>query len=161
MPSLTRRILELLDKPQTLIRHVTDRPGHDRRYSLDTTKLESLGWTPQVTFEEGLAGTVEWYRANEWWWRPVKHEDVAFKKYYQAQYRHADLNQSTHAISQIVTAPLVTGAAGFAGSHLIEHLLETEPSVAAWSNPARATAGSDRPPRALACGGPARCRRRP
>ena len=83
---VTKRILELLDKPQTLIRRVTDRPGHDRRYSLDTTKLESLGWKPQVTFEEGLAGTVEWYQANEWWWRPVKHEDVEFKKYYQAQY---------------------------------------------------------------------------
>src|SRR5580765_3986194 len=61
---VTKRILELLDKPQTLIRHVTDRPGHDRRYSLDTTKLESLGWKPQVTFDEGLAGTVEWYQAN-------------------------------------------------------------------------------------------------
>jgi dTDP-glucose 4,6-dehydratase len=83
---LTRRILELLGKPETLINHVADRPGHDRRYSLDTTKLQALGWESQVRFEEGLARTVEWYRNNEWWWRPIKNEDAAFKKYYQAQY---------------------------------------------------------------------------
>jgi dTDP-glucose 4,6-dehydratase len=83
---VTRRILELLHKPESLIRHVTDRPGHDRRYSLDTTKLQSLGWSPQIAFEVGLAETVAWYRENEWWWRPIKHEDAAFKEYYQAQY---------------------------------------------------------------------------
>jgi dTDP-glucose 4,6-dehydratase len=83
---LTRRILHLLDKPSSLIRHVEDRPGHDRRYSLDTTKLRTLGWTPHVTFDEGLAQTVDWYRANEWWWRPIKHHDTAFKEYYQTQY---------------------------------------------------------------------------
>jgi dTDP-glucose 4,6-dehydratase len=83
---LTRRILSLLGKPESLIRHVQDRPGHDRRYSLDTSKLQSLGWTPHVSFDTGLAETVEWYRANEWWWRPIKHEDPAFKQYYQAQY---------------------------------------------------------------------------
>jgi dTDP-glucose 4,6-dehydratase len=83
---LTRRILRLLGKPDTLIRHVQDRPGHDRRYSLDTTKLRSLGWTPQVEFERGLAETIAWYRDHEWWWRPIKQEDPAFKAYYQAQY---------------------------------------------------------------------------
>jgi dTDP-glucose 4,6-dehydratase len=83
---LTRRILQLLDKPDTLIRHVADRPGHDRRYSLDTTKLQSLGWTPRVPFEEGLAETVAWYQQNEWWWRPVKEKDPAFQAYYRAQY---------------------------------------------------------------------------
>jgi len=83
---LTRRILRLLDRPESLIRHVADRQGHDRRYSLDTTKLEALGWKPRVGFEEGLAGTVEWYRSNEWWWRPIKHQDAQFKEYYQAQY---------------------------------------------------------------------------
>jgi dTDP-glucose 4,6-dehydratase len=83
---LTRRILRLLDKPDTLIRHVQDRPGHDRRYSLDTTKLRSLGWTPQVEFDRGLADTIAWYRQHEWWWRPIKQEDPAFKAYYQAQY---------------------------------------------------------------------------
>jgi dTDP-glucose 4,6-dehydratase len=83
---LTRRILELLHKPESLIQHVADRPGHDRRYSLDTAKLQSLGWSPQVTFEKGLAETVAWYRENESWWRPIKHQDAAFKKYYQTQY---------------------------------------------------------------------------
>ena len=83
---LTRRILSLLGKPEGLIRHVQDRPGHDRRYSLDTSKLTALGWTPRVPFDSGLAQTVAWYRENEWWWRPIKHQDAEFKDYYQAQY---------------------------------------------------------------------------
>jgi dTDP-glucose 4,6-dehydratase len=83
---LTHRILASLSKPETLIRRVPDRPGHDRRYSLDTAKLRGTGWTPQVPFEEGLAQTVEWYRRNEWWWRPIKEQDAAFRAYYQAQY---------------------------------------------------------------------------
>jgi dTDP-glucose 4,6-dehydratase len=83
---VTRRILELLGKPESLIRHVQDRPGHDRRYSLDTSKLQGLGWAPQVDFTQGLADTVAWYRDNEWWWRPIKHQDPAFKEYYATQY---------------------------------------------------------------------------
>jgi dTDP-glucose 4,6-dehydratase len=83
---LTRRILRLLDRPDSLIRHVADRQGHDRRYSLDTSKLEALGWRPRVAFEEGLTDTVAWYRQNEGWWRPIKHQDAKFKQYYQAQY---------------------------------------------------------------------------
>jgi dTDP-glucose 4,6-dehydratase len=83
---LTHRILELLDKPTSLIKRVEDRLGHDRRYALDTTKLQSLGWTPRRSFETGLAETVAWYRENEWWWRPVKERDPAFKAYYEAQY---------------------------------------------------------------------------
>ena len=83
---VTRLILECLGKPQSLIRAVADRPGHDRRYSLDTTKLRSLGWSPQVPFEAGLRRTVEWYRDNEWWWRPVKDLDPGFRAYYDAQY---------------------------------------------------------------------------
>ena len=83
---LTRQILELLGKPETLIRHVPDRPGHDRRYSLDATKLHSLGWTPRVPFDQGLAQTVSWYQQNEWWWRPIKENDPAFQAYYQTQY---------------------------------------------------------------------------
>jgi dTDP-glucose 4,6-dehydratase len=83
---LTRRILQLLEKPESLIKHVADRPGHDRRYSLDTTKLRGLGWAPQVEFEQGLADTVAWYRQNEWWWRPIKEQDPAFQAYYQTQY---------------------------------------------------------------------------
>ena len=83
---LTRRILHLSGKGEELIRHVPDRQGHDRRYSLDTTKLRSLGWVPQVTFDDGLARTVEWYVRNEWWWRPIKDADPEFRSYYDAQY---------------------------------------------------------------------------
>jgi len=83
---LTRQILATLGKPESLIRPVADRPGHDRRYSLDTTKLRSLGWAPQQVFEEGLRETADWYRRNEWWWRPIKEQDPAFTEYYQHQY---------------------------------------------------------------------------
>jgi dTDP-glucose 4,6-dehydratase len=85
---LTHRILELVGKPASLIKPVADRPGHDRRYSLDTTKLESLGWKPSERFEGGLAKTVQWYRENERWWRPIKDHDPEFRKYYQGQYGH-------------------------------------------------------------------------
>jgi dTDP-glucose 4,6-dehydratase len=83
---LTRRILRLLGKSESLIRPVPDRPGHDRRYSLDTSKLGALGWRPQVAFDQGLADTVSWYRDNEWWWRPIKEADPAFRAYYESQY---------------------------------------------------------------------------
>jgi dTDP-glucose 4,6-dehydratase len=83
---LTRGILRHVGKPESLIRPVADRLGHDRRYSLDTSKLRGLGWAPQVAFEDGLAETVEWYRQNEWWWRPIKNEDPQFRAYYQKQY---------------------------------------------------------------------------
>jgi dTDP-glucose 4,6-dehydratase len=83
---LTRRILGLLGKPETLIRRVTDRPGHDRRYSLDCGKLRGLGWSPNVPFEEGLRATVDWYRANEGWWRPLKESNPAFREHYRRHY---------------------------------------------------------------------------
>lgn len=83
---LTGKILQLLDKPASLVRHVQDRPGHDRRYSLNTEKLRALGWTPAVDFDRGLAETIAWYRENDWWWRPIKQDDPAYKAYYQAQY---------------------------------------------------------------------------
>ena len=84
---LTRRILELVGKPESLIQPVVDRPGHDRRYSLDTSKLQRLGWRPEVAFDTGLRETIAWYRQNEWWWRPIKENDPAFRAYYDAQYR--------------------------------------------------------------------------
>jgi dTDP-glucose 4,6-dehydratase len=83
---LTRRILDALAKPHSLITPVVDRPGHDRRYCLDTAKLRGLGWQPRIPFEQGLHDTVDWYRRNEWWWRPIKENDPAFKAYYEAQY---------------------------------------------------------------------------
>ena len=83
---VTHRILDTLGKPRSLIKQVPDRLGHDRRYCLDTAKLRALGWSPQVSFDDGLRETVDWYRANEWWWRPIKEQDPDFKSYYQAQY---------------------------------------------------------------------------
>ncbi len=84
--ALTGMILDLLERPASLVRHVPDRPGHDRRYRLDTAKLRALGWTPQVEFGAGLRAVVEWYRDNEWWWRPIKEGDPAFRAYYAQQY---------------------------------------------------------------------------
>jgi dTDP-glucose 4,6-dehydratase len=83
---LTHQILALVGKPKSLIKPVQDRPGHDRRYCLDTNKLRSLGWTPAIDFATGLASTVEWYTQNPWWWRPIKENDPAFRAYYDAQY---------------------------------------------------------------------------
>ncbi len=67
-------ILELMGKPTDWYDQVTDRPGHDLRYAIDATKLRTeLGWTPQyTTFRDGLAATIDWYKANESWWRPLK-----------------------------------------------------------------------------------------
>ena len=88
---LTLRILELVGKPRSLINHVPDRPGHDRRYSLNTDKLQALGWTPRVSFDAGLRDTVVWYLQNDWWWRPIKDADPAYRAYYDSLYgeRHA------------------------------------------------------------------------
>jgi dTDP-glucose 4,6-dehydratase len=83
---LTHQILTLLGRPTSLIRPVDDRPGHDRRYSLDTGKLRGLGWTPVHDFGRGLGDTVDWYRRNDWWWRPIKEQDPAFRAYYASQY---------------------------------------------------------------------------
>jgi len=83
---LTKSILQLVGKPESLIQPVVDRPGHDRRYSLDTSKLQKLGWRPEFAFDAGLRDTVAWYRQNEWWWRPIKENDPAFRAYYDAQY---------------------------------------------------------------------------
>lgn len=68
---LTYMILEELKKPKSLITFVKDRPGHDRRYSLDCTKIKSLGWKPKHKFEEALKNTINWYKENEWWWEPL------------------------------------------------------------------------------------------
>ena len=85
---LTRQILALVGRSDSLIQPVPDRPGHDRRYCLDTAKLGTLGWCAQTEFMHGLDETVRWYRDNEWWWRPIKEHDPAFRAYYQAQYGH-------------------------------------------------------------------------
>lgn len=70
---ITRAVLEKLGKPESLIRYVQDRPGHDKRYAIDASKIErELGWVPSYTFETGLDQTIAWYLAHEAWWRPLK-----------------------------------------------------------------------------------------
>jgi dTDP-glucose 4,6-dehydratase len=81
---LTRQILRLTGKPETLIEPVKDRPGHDRRYSLDCAKVRQLGWTPRHEFAAALEATVRWYRERTDWWGPLKSGE--FKAYYQRQY---------------------------------------------------------------------------
>lgn len=81
---MARLILKLLNKPDSLIQHVVDRPGHDRRYSLDVMKLRGLGWEPSHTFEEALEETVNWYVRNEAWWRKLKSGE--YMEYYKKQY---------------------------------------------------------------------------
>jgi len=77
-------ILGLLGKPRSLLRHVTDRPGHDRRYALSCKKIAKLGWKPRVAFREALKETVGWYRNNGWWWRKIKSGE--FRSYYEKMY---------------------------------------------------------------------------
>jgi len=81
---ITRQILRLTGKPETLIQPVADRPGHDRRYALDSAKVRALGWKPAHDFAAALAATVEWYRAHGDWWRPIKSGE--FRAYYERQY---------------------------------------------------------------------------
>lgn len=81
---MAKGILRLLNKPESLIQYVEDRPGHDRRYSLDTTKLKNLGWRSRHTFPEALEKTVQWYLENEWWWRKIKSGE--YREWYERQY---------------------------------------------------------------------------
>jgi dTDP-glucose 4,6-dehydratase len=81
---LTARILELTGADKSLVRHVEDRLGHDRRYSLDATKLRELGWSPSRTLADGLPETVEWYREHRPWWEPIKSGE--YLAYYRQQY---------------------------------------------------------------------------
>ncbi len=81
---VTHQMLEHLDKPRSLITPVEDRAGHDRRYSLDCSKLHDIGWKPAYEFESALEKTVKWYVDNEWWWRPIKSGE--FKEFYERQY---------------------------------------------------------------------------
>jgi dTDP-glucose 4,6-dehydratase len=81
---MVRRILDLTGADESLVRHVTDRPGHDRRYSIDDTKLRDLGWKREIALEDGLAETFEWYRDNRAWWEPIKSGE--YRAYYQQQY---------------------------------------------------------------------------
>jgi dTDP-glucose 4,6-dehydratase len=89
LPNLevVKTILELAGRDESLIEYVTDRPGHDRRYSLSSDKVRTLGWEPGVGFEEGVRRTVEWYRDNEWWWSPIRGGE--YREYYERHYGRA------------------------------------------------------------------------
>ncbi len=84
---VVKRILELTGRDESLIEYVTDRPGHDRRYSLSAGKLAELGWEPAVTFAEGIERTVAWYRENESWWQPIRSGE--YRSYYERHYGKA------------------------------------------------------------------------
>jgi dTDP-glucose 4,6-dehydratase len=103
---ITDRILSALGKPKTLVRHVTDRQGHDRKYWLTSRKLrEALGWRPEMSFEQGLEDTVRWYVANGKWWRPIKSGE--FREYYRRQYAEI-AGEERHS----GRGPAVTGVPG-------------------------------------------------
>jgi dTDP-glucose 4,6-dehydratase len=82
---VVQQIIEATGADESLIEHITDRPGHDRRYSLSSDKLrEETGWEPRVNFEEGLARTVRWYEDNQWWWQPIRTGE--YREYYERHY---------------------------------------------------------------------------
>jgi dTDP-glucose 4,6-dehydratase len=84
---VVERIIELAGADPELVEFVTDRPGHDRRYSLSSEKLRGLRWEPRVHFDEGLERTVRWYQDNEWWWEPIRAGD--YREYYERHYGRA------------------------------------------------------------------------
>jgi dTDP-glucose 4,6-dehydratase len=84
---VVQKIIGLTGRDESLIEYVTDRPGHDRRYSLGSEKVRALGWEAQVNFDQGLPKTVEWYRENTWWWEPIRSGD--YRAYYERQYGRA------------------------------------------------------------------------
>src|SRR3954447_2458618 len=84
---VVKKIIEYTDADESLIEYVTDRPGHDRRYSLGSEKARALGWEAEIRFIEGLERTVDWYRANTAWWEPIRSGD--YRAYYERQYGRA------------------------------------------------------------------------
>jgi dTDP-glucose 4,6-dehydratase len=93
---VARTILAELEGPADLLQHVTDRQGHDRRYSVDSGKLRSLGWTPEIDFDAGLRETIRWYRERRDWWEPIKSGE--FDAYYRENYDHRKQLADTHAV---------------------------------------------------------------
>jgi len=87
---MAHAILDLLGKPYSLIQPVKDRPGHDRRYALDVSKIRALGWECGHTFEQAIADTVRWYVENEWWWRKIKSGEH-YRAYYKQQYEGREI----------------------------------------------------------------------
>jgi dTDP-glucose 4,6-dehydratase len=89
---VTHRILKLLGKPDSLIKYVPDREGHDRRYAMNCDRLRALGWQRQYTFESAVEATVRWYQENEWWWRKIKTGEYLdfYKRQYEARLAAAE-----------------------------------------------------------------------
>jgi dTDP-glucose 4,6-dehydratase len=88
---IVRAILQALDKPESLIQYVQDRPGHDRRYALDSSKIQrELGWAPAVSFEDGIRKTINWYRTNRQWLDHARSGE--YRGYYE---RHYDRRSQT------------------------------------------------------------------
>lgn len=84
---IVKLVLKLLDRPESLITYVKDRPGHDRRYAIDSSKIQSeLGWKPSHQFEDGIRKTVQWYKDNKSWWKKVMSGE--YMKYYEKNYAH-------------------------------------------------------------------------
>lgn len=83
---ITKIILKILHKNENLIKFVKDRPGHDRRYSLNCQKLKKLGWSPRYKFKDALKETIKWYKINHSWWKRIKKRQIDYKKYYKLQY---------------------------------------------------------------------------
>jgi dTDP-glucose 4,6-dehydratase len=81
---IVRTLLKHIGASESLIEFVSDRPGHDRRYSLSSEKVRALGWEPRVRLPDGLRRTVRWYRDNRWWWEPVR--SGSYRDYYERQY---------------------------------------------------------------------------
>jgi len=83
---ITHLILDIMKKPKSLIQPVKDRPGHDRRYSVDTAKIRKLGWSPNPDFPKLLETTVQWYIDHQAWWRKIKEKQAEYKRFYDAHY---------------------------------------------------------------------------
>ena len=88
--TLTRKVLELTGRDESLIQPVPDRPGHDKRYAIDCGKLKGLGWRARMDWDEGMALTAAWYRDNEWWWRKIKSGNY-YRQYYDRNYGHREV----------------------------------------------------------------------
>jgi dTDP-glucose 4,6-dehydratase len=101
--AMVHHVLRLLDKPESLMSYVKDRPGHDRRYALDCRKIGSeLGWAPQIPLEEGLRQTIEWYKLNSAWLAGVRGGD--YRSYYDRYYTNRE--RSLRALGEVVSQPL-------------------------------------------------------
>jgi dTDP-glucose 4,6-dehydratase len=98
---MAEHILRRLGKPRSLIQHVADRPGHDRRYALDVSKLRSLGWQPRHDPPAALVKTVDWYVDNEWWWRPIKAGE--YRQYYEQMYGSREVLSTLDAVEARAT----------------------------------------------------------